>query len=279
MSKNYLWKLTGVIGHPVDGNPTGVMQEAAFADKGLEWRYVTMKVMPDELDDAIKGLRAMHFSGINLTMPHKVAAMKYMDEIAPSAKIIGAINTVVIKDGKMYGHNTDGQGFVDSMRAQGIPLEGKKLVVLGAGGAARAICVECALAGAAHITVINRDSSRGKDVAELVKSNTKCGADFIAWEGAVHIPACDVLINATSVGLEPAGEYPEICYADIKPGMVVQDIIPHTDVTPFMKKAEECGAKVFDGLGMLVHQGAIGFKLWTGEDASLEVMHKALSEG
>ncbi len=275
MAKNYLLKLTGVIGLPVDGNPTVAMQEAAFAANNLPWRYITMQVVPQDLQAALLGLRALNFSGINLTMPHKVAAVSYMDEIAPSAKIIGAINTVVIEESRMIGYNTDGQGFVNGMKEAGVSLAGKRLVVLGAGGAARAICVECALAGAAEILIINRDEKRGNAVAKLVQDNTPCVSSYIHWQGTASIPDCDILINATSVGIAADTDAPDICYSDIHKGMVVQDIITR-ERTLFMQKAEQMGAKAFSGLGMLVHQGAIGFKLWTGEDASLDAMYQAL---
>ncbi len=278
MAKNYRSKLIGLFGCPVDENPTVVMQEAAFRAKGLDWRYITMLVYPEDLKDAFSGLRAMHFSGCNLTIPHKIEAMKYMDEIAPSAALIGAINTVVARDGKLIGYNTDGQGLVAGMREAGISLENKRLVVLGAGGASRAICVECALAGAEKITVINRNPDRGASLTGLLNQKTNCRGEFIQWEGTVRIPGCDILVNATNVGLFPDPFCPDICYDDIDEKMIVQDIIPNPADTLFLKKAREHGATAFDGLGMLVHQGAVGFKLWTGEDASRDVMRAALEK-
>lgn len=278
MVKNYRSKLVGLFGCPVDENPTVVMQEAAFSAKGLDWRYITMLVYPNDLKNAFLGLRSMNFNGCNLTIPHKIEAMKYMDEISPSAALIGAINTVVVQDGKLTGYNTDGQGLVAGMREAGISLENRHLTVLGAGGASRAICVECALAGAAKITVINRNIDRGVGIAGLLNQKTNCKGDFIAWEGTVHIPKCDILVNATNVGLFPDPSCPDIHYDDINEKMIVQDIVPNPAVTLFMKKAKERGAATFDGLGMLIHQGAIGFKLWTGVDAPHDVMRAALEK-
>lgn len=277
METNYRAKLTGVFGDPVDTNPSVVLQEAGFEAKNLNWRYLTLLVRPEDLGAAFDGMRAMHFSGINLTMPHKMEAMRYMDEIAPSAKLIGAINTVVLgDDGKLAGHNTDGQGMVASMREAGISLAGKRISVLGAGGAARAICVECALAGAAEITVVNRDAGRGKSIVDVLNESTDCRATYLPWNGTAKLPDCDIVVNGTNIGMYPDTGRPDIDYDVFREGMAVQDVIFNPIRTPFMLEAEKRGAKAYDGLGMLVHQGAIGFKLWTGEDAPRDVMMQAL---
>ena len=146
--QNYLDCLVGVFGHPAAENPGVVIQEAAFADMGLKlWRFLTIDVAPDALEDAIKGLKAFKMKGINCTIPHKLRVLEYLDEISESAKLIGAVNMIVNNDGKLYGENTDGKGFMMSLKNSGIDPKGKKVVVLGAGGASRAICVELALAG------------------------------------------------------------------------------------------------------------------------------------
>lgn len=276
MANDYRARLVGVFGCPVDENPTIVMQEAAFAERGLHWRYLTLLVKPEDLQAAFLGMRAMNFDGINLTIPHKKEAMKYVDELTDGAKLIGAINTVVNKNGRLVGENTDGRGFVVGMQVNGINLIGKHLVVLGAGGASRAICVECALAGCASITIINRSLHKAGEIAQLINENTACKASFLKWEGTARIPSCDILINATSIGLYPDESKPDICYEDIKAGLIVQDIIPNPAFTAFLYAAKQRGAQVFDGLNMLVYQGAIGFKLWTGEEAPIEVMKHAL---
>ncbi len=278
MEKNYRAELTGVFGCPVDENPTAIMQEAAFQAKNLNWRYLILLVEPAALHTAFEGMRAMHFGGINLTVPHKVEAMKYVDELSDKAKLIGAINTVVNRNGVLYGDNTDGAGFVEGMRKNGITLIGKTAVVLGAGGASRAICVECALAGCARILLFNRTLKKAEEIAAVVNQNTACKAEAFLWEPGLRIPQCDILINATSIGLYPDPSAPDIRYEDITPDMVVQDIIPNPANTPFLQKAKARGAKVYDGLSMLVEQGAIGFKLWTGEDAPTDVMYAALEK-
>ncbi len=278
MEKNYRAELVGVFGCPVDENPTIVMQEAAFRAEGLSWRYLTLLVKKEDLEDAFKGLRAMNFAGINLTVPHKVEALKYVDELSDEVKLIGATNTVVNKGGRLTAYNTDGKGFTKGLQVNGVDLENKKIVMLGAGGAARAIAVECALAGAREIILINRSSARGEALARLINEKTECKASFIPWEGTAHVPACDILINATSVGLYPDPLCPDICYEEIADGMIVQDVIPNPADTLFLRKARERGAKTLDGLSMLVYQGAIGYKLWTGREAPVEVMKRALEE-
>ena len=213
MARNYRAELVGVFGDPVDDNPTGVMEEAGFRAKGLNYRYITAKVQPEALGAAIAGARAIHMKGFNLTMPHKVRVIPFLDGMSEAARIIGAVNTVYEENGLYIGENTDGKGFVEAMQMQGAPIEGKRIVLLGAGGAGKAIGVECALAGAKHITVVNRNRERGEDLARVIAENTACGAAYLPWEGTVKIPECDILINATCVGLAPnASEKPDIDY-------------------------------------------------------------------
>jgi shikimate dehydrogenase len=276
---DYKEELIGVFGHPVAENPTVVMHEAAFAALGLKWRYLTIEVLPDDLENAMKGIRAFNMKGINLTIPHKVNVLKYLDEIKPDAALMGAVNTVINVDGRLIGENTDGKGFMRSLtRDAKFDPSGKKAVVLGAGGAARSICVELALAGVKTISIVNRNTDRGESLTSLINTKTSSEAHFIRWEPGYELPKdTDVLINATSVGLAPdIHQKPDISYDSITGTMVVCDVIP-APATPFLRESEKRGAKILDGLGMLVYQGAIGFKLWTGFDAPVEVMHQALS--
>jgi len=274
--KNYRAQLTGVFGCPVDENPTIALQEAAFRAAGLDFRYLTLLVRPEDLEDAFRGLRAMNFRGINLTVPHKVAALQYVDELSREVQLIGATNTVVNDGGRLIAYNTDGKGFVKGIEKAGVCLAGKRVAMLGAGGAARAIAVECALAGVEAMTIINRDPAKGEALTALLNEKTACKAQFVRWEGTARVPDCDILINATSVGLYPDPSCPDIRYEDIHPGMIVQDVIPNPADTLFLKKARQRGATALDGLNMLVYQGAIGFKLWTGVDADEGVMRRAL---
>ena len=280
MTTNYKADLVGVFGHPVSENPTIVMQEAAFNALNLNWRYLTIEVLPEDLENAIKGLRAFNMRGINLTIPHKVEVLKYLDEVSPAAKLMGAVNTVVNIDNKLIGENTDGKGFMQALTVNAkVNPKGKKVVVLGAGGAARAITVELALAGVERITIVNRSKARGEILTELLNSKTSAKTDFQIWEGKYSIaPDTDIFINATSIGLFPnINDKPEVDYQSINSNMLVCDVI-HTPMTPFLAEAQQRGAKILDGLGMLVYQGAIGFKIWTGIDAPVDVMHQALSK-
>jgi shikimate dehydrogenase len=278
---NYLSELTGVFGYPVAENPTIVMQEAAFSAKGLNWRYLNIEVKPEDLPDAMRGLKAMNFRGINLTIPHKVAVLEHLDEIAPDAALIGAVNTVR-RDGKrLIGENTDGKGFLMALRQNAeIDPVGKKVVILGAGGAARAISVELALAGAGEITIVNRTEQRGQTLVDHLNAKTSTPADFVHWTAEYGIPSeTDILINSTSIGLYPdVDAWPDIDYNTIHDGMLVCDVIPNPPNTPFLQLANGKGAQTLDGLGMLVYQGAIGFTMWTGEEAPVAVMYKALSD-
>lgn len=276
---NYKAELVGVFGHPVAENPTIVMQEAAFQACQLNWRYLTIEVYPADLEDAMKGLRAMNMRGINLTIPHKVAVLKYLDQVAPDAALMGAVNTVRREDDLLVGENTDGKGFLRSLREDAqVDPAGKRVVVLGAGGAARAITVELALAGASQLTVVNRTIERGQELVSLLNEHTEAQASFIEWNSSYNIPEdTDVLVNATSIGLFPdVASKPDIVYDSIASDMIVCDVIPNPPHTPFLKEAEARGATVLDGLGMLVYQGAIGFTMWTGVEAPVDVLHQAL---
>lgn len=277
---NYKAELVGVFGHPVAENPTIVMQEAAFQALGLNWRYLTIEVYPADLADAFKGLRAMNFQGINLTIPHKVEVLKYLDAVAADAQLMGAVNTVRREDGRLIGENTDGKGFLRSLREDaGLDPLGKKAVILGAGGAARAVTVELALAGAVHLTLVNRSLLRGHELAALLNEQTPTQAEFIPWDQPYAVPPdTDILVNATSIGLFPhVAAKPNLVYDSISPRLTVCDVIPNPPQTPFLQEAAARGAKTLDGLGMLVYQGAIGFKMWTGLDAPIAVMRQALA--
>lgn len=279
--KNYKAELVGVFGHPISENPTIVMQEAAFKALDINFRYLTIEVRPEDLEAAMMGIRACNFKGINLTIPHKVEVLKYLDVVADDAQLMGAVNTVYAKDGKLYGENTDGKGFLTSLVNEGnVDPKGKKVVVLGAGGAARAITVELALAGVEHITVINIEESMGQTLVHLLNSKTDVKADFVLWDHTYSIPAgTDILVNATSIGLFPdINATANIDYDTIKAGMTVCDVIPNHPHTLFLKEAEKRGAKTLDGLSMLVNQGAIGFKMWTSVDAPVEIMKNALQQ-
>jgi shikimate dehydrogenase len=226
------------------------------------------------------GLRAMNMRGVNLTIPHKVKVLEYLDELSEAAGIIGAVNVVVNNGGRLWGENTDGKGFLGALAKAGVSVGGKNIAMLGAGGAARAIGVECALAGAARVTVANRGRERGEELAALINRRTAAKADFVLWDKAFEVPeGTDILINATSIGLYPnVGEKPDVAYDTIKPHMAVSDVVFNDPDTLFLREAAKRGAKTVNGLGMLACQAATNFTLWTSEKAPLALMEQALKD-
>jgi shikimate dehydrogenase len=281
--QNYLDNLVGVFGHPVAENPGVVIQEAAFADLGLErWHFLTIDVDPADLGDAIKGLKAFKMRGINCTIPHKIEVLKYLDHIAPSAKLIGAVNTIVNDGGKLTGENTDGKGFMIALENAGVDPKGQRVVVLGAGGAARAICVELALAGARKVTIVNipKDAALGEGLVKILRENTRVEVDYVPWVDRYRIPAgTDILVNATSIGLYPnVHEKPNIDYDSIGQGVYVQDVIPNPAFTPFLQEADRRGLRWQSGLQMLTNQAALNITMWTGKQPNKEVMQRALEK-
>ncbi len=278
---NYQAELVGVFGRPVAENPTGAMQEAAFASLGLNWRYLTIEVGPAGLADAVAGAKAMGFRGFNLTIPHKVAVIPLLDKLSRGAELIGAVNTVV-RDGDLWiGENTDGRGFLRALREDAqVDPKGKFAVVLGAGGAARAIAAELVLAGVDRLLVVNRSVHRGRElVGDLVKK-TGAKAEFLHWpDPCLEVPAdADLLVNATSVGLYPNVEaMPSVNLRGAPAGLVVCDAVFNPAETMLLRHAKAFGLKTLDGLSMLVYQGVIGFEIWTGQKAPEKVMKEALS--
>ena len=277
MAHDFLQPLTGSFAQPAGENPTVAMIEAAFRHHGLNWRYLNCEVAPESLGDAVRGARAMGWKGFNCSIPHKVAVIAHLDGLGGSAEIIGAVNTIVRRGEKLIGENTDGKGFTRALSRVTDP-SGKRVVLLGAGGAARAVAVELALAGVAHITVVNRSRERGETVAQLINDKTPASADYAAWAETFRIPAgTGIVVNATSIGLYPHIEAaPDIDYDTLSPDMVVADGIPNPPLTKFLKAAQARGCTTADGLGMLVGQGVIGLKYWTGLDVDAEVMRQAL---
>jgi shikimate dehydrogenase len=277
MSHEFLQPLTGSFATPAGENPTAAMIETAYRYHGLNWRYLNCEVAPEALGDAVRGARAMGWRGFNCSIPHKVAVIEQLDDLGESARIIGAVNTVVRRGDRLIGENTDGQGFVKALRDVTDPA-GKRVALFGAGGAARAVAVELALAGAAHITVVNRGGDRGRTLTRLLLEKTPVAAEYQPWEGVFRIPGdTDIVVNATSIGLYPhIEETPDIDHDTLQPKMVVADGIHNPPLTKLLKAARDRGCKTADGLGMLVNQGVIGIKYWTGVDADANVMRQDL---
>ena len=272
---NFLCQLTGVFSQPADGNPSVEMVEAAYRHHNLPWRYINVEVSPGQLHDAVKGARAMNWAGFNCSKPHKVAVMNLLDEIAESAAVIEAVNCVVNRGGKLVGENTDGKGFLASLREK-IDPTGRTIVMFGAGGAARAIAVEAALAGAAKITIVNRNRDRAESLVRIVNDKTEAISEYCEWTDSFSIPSdTDIVVNATSVGLYPDTKSRlNIDFESLEPNHIVADVIPNPLRTDLIQAAELKGCTVLDGLGMLVNQGVIGIKYWTGIDANAKVMRE-----
>jgi shikimate dehydrogenase len=276
-------ELVAVFGQPVAENPTQVMVEAAFRHHRLDWRYLTVEVAPADLGAAVAGARAMGFRGFNCTIPHKVAVLPFLDELGESAALMGAVNCVVRRGDRLVGENTDGKGFLEVLRPLRDPA-GARVLVLGAGGAARAVAVELALAGARHLTVVNRSAARGQALAELLRGEVReraggsLGVDLLAWTGDVRVPeGTDVVVNTTSIGLFPdVDARVPLDLSTLRPDMVVADVIPNPPRTRLVRDAEARGCRVIDGLGMLVGQGRLGIQYWTGVAPDGAVMRRAL---
>jgi shikimate dehydrogenase len=276
---NFLSVLTGSFATPAAENPTVAMIEAAYRHHGVDARYINCDVAPEALGDAVRGARAMGWVGFNCSIPHKVAVIEWLDELGRSAELIGAVNCVVRRGDALVGENTDGQGFLAALRSVAEPA-GTSMVVFGAGGAARAIAVEAALAGAASITIVNRDPRRGAELAALVDDRTPARAELVVWDRPYGIPeGTDIVVNATSIGLYPDVDArlnldPE----SLRANLVVADVIPNPPRTALIREAQARGCTVLDGRGMLVNQGVISVRHWLGLDPEPGVMRAEVHE-
>jgi shikimate dehydrogenase len=273
----FLSTITGSFASPASENPTAVMIEAAYRHHGLDARYINCEVASDALGNAVRGARAMGWAGFNCSIPHKVAVIEHLDGLGESAARIGAVNCAVRRDGLFIGENTDGQGFLAALRTVVDPT-GMWLVIFGAGGAARAIAVEVALAGAARVTVVNRDQERGSQLVALLNDAVQVDAELVRWERTYRLPdAADIVVNATPIGLFPDIDA-RLDYdaGTLRPSMTVADVVANPPRTPLIRDAQARGCKVLDGLGMLVNQGAASIRYWTGIDADPTVMRCAL---
>ena len=279
MPHNFLSRFTGSFSQGAAENPTVAMIEAAYRHHGLDIRYINCEVPPELLGDAVRGARAMGWIGFNCSIPHKVAVIEHLDGLGESAAVMGAVNCAVLRNGKFFGENTDGKGFLQSLQ-EVIDPAGKTIVMLGAGGAARAIGVELALAGAKRIIIVNRDPRRGQTLVDLLNAKTKAKAELAAWNKTYVVPGDgDILVNATSIGLFPDVDARiDIDVQSFSRNLVVADVIPNPPRTRLIRDAEVRGCRVIDGLGMLVNQGVIGVKYWTGVDVDPMVMRKKLQE-
>lgn len=276
MPATFCPELVGSMSQGAAGNPTVAMVEAAFNHHSLAWRYVNMEVAPEDLAAAVKGAKALGFRGFNLSIPHKVTVIPLLDGLGESAAVMGAVNCVVRREGLFIGENTDGKGFLKSLK-EVVDPRGKAVVLLGAGGASRAIAVELALAGVDQITVVNRSRERAEELVTLLQERLHCKAHWVPWTSDYALPSStDILINGTSIGLYDASACPAIELASLRPELVVADVIFNPARTRLLEEATQRGCRTVDGLGMLVNQGVIGIEYWTGIEPDPQVMRRAL---
>ena len=273
---DFLPSLVGSMSEGAAGNPTVEMIEAAFRHHSLHYRYINMEVKPDDLADAVKGAKAMGFKGFNCSLPHKVEVIQHLDGLGKSAEIMGAVNCVVQRDHKFIGENTDGKGFLESLKTVISPA-GKSIVILGAGGAARAIAVELGLANAGKITIVNRSQERGQNLSNLLSDKLSIDTAFVPWLGTYHIPSgTDVLVNATSIGLYDSEAQIDLDLESLNASTVVADVIFSPPETWLIRNAKQKGCPVLDGLGMIVNQGITSVDYWTGVKPEASTMRSAV---
>ncbi len=270
--------LVGSMSQGAAGNPTVAMVEAAFRHHGLNWRYINMEVAPADLGAAVAGAKALGFRGFNLSLPHKVTVIPFLDGLGQSAALMGAVNCVVRRGDRLIGENTDGKGFLRSLRTL-IDPAGQTVVLLGAGGAARAIAVELALAGARKIHLVNRSAERGDSLARLIQEHTATICQLTGWTHRYAVPSdASLVINATSIGLYDESAALDLEFDSLQPGTIVADVVFSPIHTHLLRTAAERGCRTLDGLGMLVNQWVIGVREWTGIEPDSTIMDRALRQ-
>jgi len=269
-------RLTGLLGHPVAHSKSPQMHNAAFALLGLDYRYLAFDVEPERIGEAIAGIRALGVRGVNVTIPHKVAVIPHLDELSEEARLIGAVNTIVQEDGKLVGYNTDGIGYLSALREEtGFDVAGKRILLLGAGGAARAVAAQMALAGSEQLVIAARDIDR----AEALAGHLAAYADtrgITLHVAERDLASFDLIVNTTPVGMHPHVDDMPIPVEGLESRQLVSDLIYNPRITKWLQAAEERGCKIHGGLGMFIHQGAHAFQLWTGSAAPTDVMRQTV---
>ena len=271
--------LLALIGSPVGHSASPLMYNYSFERLGLDYAYVAFDVKEQDVKAALDAMRLFHMRGMNVTMPDKVEAARHVDELSPAAQIIGAVNTIVNENGKLVGHITDGEGFVNNLKDHGVDIRGKKITVAGGGGAATAIQVQCALDGAGEIVIFNKKDSffeRTLQTAEKIRSAVpECKVSVYDIDDVEkmteEIESSDIFANATIVGMKPLDDQSVVKdLSALRPGLVVADIVYNPEETLLLKQAKEAGCTCIGGKGMLLWQGVSAFKLFTGEDMPVE---------
>ena len=270
-------KLLGLIGHPVEHSLSPIMHNEALRDKNLNYVYLAFDVQSENLKYVIDGAKALGIVGFNVTIPHKIEIMKYLDEIDRDAQLIGAVNTIKIEDGRAIGYNTDGIGARIALEEEIGKVKDKNIVIYGAGGAARAVAIE--LAKDNNLVIANRTVEKAEALAKEIaeKLNKKFGEEVKFAGLDVNLEGVDIIINATPIGMHPNVDVEPIVKAEnMSKDMVVMDLIYNPLETVLLKEAKKANAKAINGLGMLIYQGAVAFKIWTGVEPNIEVMKDAI---
>lgn len=270
-------KLFALIGDPVEQSPSPAMHNAAFRSLGLNCAYIALRVPKPMLTDAIAGVRALGIAGLNVTIPHKIGIVGLLDELDEFASLVGAVNTVKNDRGKLIGFNTDGEGALRALEGKIGSIKGKEVVLLGAGGAARAIAFSLVRAGA-RLTIANRTVPRARALASTIEQKLGINVEVASLGRAELTKAlknAGILINATSVGMYPKTDKTLVSASMMNRGLVVYDIVYEPLHTKLLREARRAGGKTINGLGMLVHQGALAFEIWTGKRAPIKIMEAA----
>jgi shikimate dehydrogenase len=271
-------RLVGIIGNPLDRSLSPTIHNAAFDYLGLNWCYVPLPVEEGTLASAVEGIKVLRFAGVNVTMPFKTEVLGLLDEVAMFADSVGAVNTILVDKGKLIGYNTDGRGFYTALvRDRGYDVKGRKVLVLGAGGASRSVTVSLALAGCASIVIVNRSPERSKQLTEIIlKSAPDIDVECLSPDDNYDIVVAesDVIINATP--LTTFNGSLRVPVSLLNKNQLVCDLNYSLYQPPLLQEAEARGAQVMDGKGMLLYQAAAAFEIWTGLEAPVEVMRVAL---
>ena len=277
-------ELIGLIATPIRHSKSPTMHNEAFAKLGLDYAYLAFEVGNEELESTIKGFRAMNVRGWNVSMPNKVAVMEYLDKLSPAAEMCGAVNTVVNDNGILTGHITDGTGYMKSLEDAGVDVIGKKMTLVGAGGAATAIAIQAALDGVAEISIFNRKDecfARAEKTVKDINEKTNCKAKLFDLADLdalkAEIATSYLLANATGVGMKPLeGQTYIPDKSFLRPELVVSDVVYVPAETALLKMAREVGCKTVNGVGMMIFQGAAGFEMWTGQQMPVDHVKQVL---
>ena len=273
--------VAGVIGWPVKHSLSPPMHNAAFAALGLDWVYVPFEVAPEAVGAALSGMRALGIRGLNVTIPHKAAVAGLVDEVDDMAAALEAVNTVHNREGRLVGYNTDGPGFLRSLQEAGHEVRGKRVALIGAGGSARSVAYAVAREGAASLSIVARKIAQARDLAELVRQRAAyeriMPAGLELADAQTRVTEAEIVVDSTPVGMHPQTDVAPVVPASwLHEGQVVCDLTYNPRETTLLRAARSRGAMTVDGTGMLVHQGAVAFEIWTGETAPVDVMREAL---